>query len=229
MKKFVFASVMALASLSLVPAHTLRAQDSTIQIKDPAEYNAYQMATTQSDPKAKAAAIEDFLTKYPQSVVKKTMLDMLIDSYQQQGDMDKTLSAASRLLQIDPSNLKAIYISVFIKKGQCAKTSDQQTCDDAAALAQKGLSATKPAGMDDAAWKQQTDAVFPFFHSALAVDDLVAKKDPAAAVEEYRKELMMYPPDKTTQRASSGRHPPACACLCQVAAGRCPGRQRSRR
>jgi hypothetical protein len=204
MKKFVFASVMALASLSLVPAHTLRAQDSTIQIKDPAEYNAYQMATTQSDPKAKAAAIEDFLTKYPQSVVKKTMLDMLIDSYQQQGDMDKTVSAASRLLQIDPSNLKAIYISVFIKKGQCAKTSDQQTCDDAAALAQKGLSATKPAGMDDAAWKQQTDAVFPFFHSALAVDDLVAKKDPAAAVEEYRKELMMYPPDKTNSGPALG-------------------------
>ena len=40
MKKFVFASVMALASLSLVPAPTLRAQDQlgTIQIKDPAEY-----------------------------------------------------------------------------------------------------------------------------------------------------------------------------------------------
>ena len=95
MKKFVFASVMALASLSLVPAPTLRAQDqSTIQIKDPAEYNAYSMATTQSDPKAKAAAIEDFLTKYPQSVVKKTMLDMLIDTYQQLGDMDKTVSAA---------------------------------------------------------------------------------------------------------------------------------------
>src|SRR6478752_6301116 len=171
MKKFVFASVMALASLSLVPAHTLRAQDqSTIQIKDPAEYNAYQMATTQSDPKAKAAAIEDFLTKYPQSVVKKTMLDMLIDAYQQQGDTDKTLSAASRLLQVDPSNLKAIYISVFLKKGQCAKTSDQQTCDDAAALAQKGLSATKPAGMDDEDFKKQTAATAPFFHSAIAVD-----------------------------------------------------------
>jgi len=205
MKKFVFASVMALASLSLVPAHTLRAQDqSTIQIKDPAEYNAYQMATTQSDPKAKAAAIEDFLTKYPQSVVKKTMLDMLIDTYQQLGDMDKTVGAASRLLQVDPGNLKAIYISVFIKKSQCAKTSDQQTCDDAAALAQKGLSATKPAGMSDDAWKQQTDATAPFFHSAIAVDDSVAKKDPAAAVEEYRKELMMYPPDKTTSGPALG-------------------------
>ncbi len=40
MKKFVFASVMALASLSLVYAPTLHAQDQqgTIQIKDPAEY-----------------------------------------------------------------------------------------------------------------------------------------------------------------------------------------------
>ncbi len=198
MKKFVFASVMALASLSLVPAHTLRAQDqSTIQIKDPAEYNAYQMATTQTDPKAKAAAIEDFLTKYPQSVVKKTMLDTLIDTYQQLGDPDKTLSAATRMLQVDPSNLKAIYISVFIKKSQCAKTSDQQTCDDAAALAQKGLSATKPAGMSDDDWKKQTDATAPFFHSAIAVDYSVGKKDPAAAVEEYRKELMLYPPEAT--------------------------------
>ena len=56
---------------------------STIQIKDPAEFNAYQMATTQSDPKAKAAALEGFLTKYPQSVVKKAVLDMLLDTYQQ--------------------------------------------------------------------------------------------------------------------------------------------------
>ncbi len=55
MKKFVFASVMALAIMSLVYTPTLRAQD--LSIKDPAEYNAYQVATTQSDPKAKAAAL----------------------------------------------------------------------------------------------------------------------------------------------------------------------------
>ena len=44
----------------------------------------------------------------------------------------------------------------------------------------------------------------PFFHSAIAVDDMVAKKDPAAAVEEYRKELMLYPPDKTTSGPALG-------------------------
>jgi hypothetical protein len=46
MKKLIFASVMALASISLVLAPMLRAQDS-ITIKDPAEFNSYQMATSQ--------------------------------------------------------------------------------------------------------------------------------------------------------------------------------------
>ncbi len=205
MKKFVFASVMALASLSLVYAPTLHAQDQqgTIQIKDPAEYNAYSMATTQSDPKAKAAAIEDFLTKYPQSVVKKTLLDTLIDTYQGLQEPDKTLSAASRMLQIDPDNLKAIYISVFIKKGECTKNSDAQTCDDVIALAQKGLSAKQPAGISADEWKKQTDATAPFFDSAIAAADM-AKKDPAGAVEEYHKELTLYPPEGTTKGPGLG-------------------------
>ena len=193
MKKFVFASVMALASLSLVPAHTLRAQDSgAISIKDPAEYNAYQMANSQTDPKAKAAAMEDFLTKYPQTVLKKAVLGDLLRTYQGLGQPDQALGAATRILQVEPDNLEAIYTSVSIKKGQCAKTSDQQTCDDMAALAQKGLTAQKPEGLSADQFKQQTDAVYPVFHSALALADVVSKKDPAAAVEEYKKELAMY-------------------------------------
>jgi len=200
MKKFVFASVMALASLSLVPAHTLRAQDqSTIQIKDPAEFNAYQMATSQSDPKAKATAEEEFLTKYPNSVVKKTILNDLLQTYQQLQDSDGILKTATRLLQIDPNDLGAIYFSVAIKKVPCAKTSDQSTCDDMAALAQRGLQVTKTAGMSDDDWKKQTYTAFTTFHSAIALDDMVSKKDPAAAVEEYKKELMMYEPSDTTR------------------------------
>ena len=198
MKKLVFASVMALASISLVYAPTLRAQDSgTITIKDPAEYNAYQMATTQSDPRAKAAASESFLQTYPQSVVKKAVLDMLVDTYQGLGDGDKALSAASRLLQIDPNNMKAIFLSVAIKKGQCQKTSDAQTCDDAAALAQKGLTVPKPAGVSDDDWKKQTSATYPIYHSAIALDNALSKKDFKAAIAEYRTELMLYSPEQT--------------------------------
>lgn len=198
MKKFVFASVMALASVGLVLTPALHAQQSgTIQIKDPAEYNAYQMATTQSSPAAKVAALESFLTTYPQSVVKEYVLSDLMDDYQRMGDADKTLSAASRLLQVDPGNLKALFISVYIKKNQCGKTSDAQTCDDAAALARKGLALQKPANMADDEWKKQTGAVFPIFHSAIALDDVLSKKDVKAAISEYRTELMLYPPEAT--------------------------------
>jgi hypothetical protein len=165
---------MALASIGLVSAPSLRAQDSDqITIKDPAEFNAYQMATTQSDAKAKASALENFLQSYPQSVVKSAVLDLLIDTYQGLSDPDHALSAASRLLQVDPNNTKSIFISVFIKKGQCAKTSDPQTCDDAAALALKGLTLAKPAKVSDDDWKKQTGTTYPVFHSAIALDKAI--------------------------------------------------------
>jgi len=203
MKKIVFASMMALASLSLIATPWLRAQDQ-ITIKDPAEFNAYQMATTQSDPKAKAAALESFLSTYPQSVVKNAVLDQLIDSYQQTGDADKTVGAAGRLLQIDPNNMKAMVISVFIKKNQCArsvdpntgKSNDIQTCDDGAALASKGLQTTKPAGLTDDDWKKQTGIAYPAFHSMMALDAAM-KKDFKTAEAEYKAELMLYSDDQS--------------------------------
>jgi hypothetical protein len=196
MKKLVFAFLMASACIGLVSAPKLRAQDS-ITIKDPAEFNAYQIATSQTDPKTKASQLEGFLTSYPQSVVKNAVLDMLLDAYQGLSDADKTLSAATRLLQVDPNNMKAIFISVFIKKGQCLKTSDPQTCDDSAVLAQKGLSITKPAGTSDDDWKKQTGATYPIFHSAIAQDDILSKKDVKGGISEYRAELMLYPPEQT--------------------------------
>jgi tetratricopeptide (TPR) repeat protein len=205
MKKFVFAFVLAVACICLVPAHTLKAQDSdTISIKDPAEFNAYQMATTQSDPRAKASALELFLQTYPQSVVKKAVLDLLIDTYQNLSDADKALSAASRLLQVDPNNMKAIFISVVIKKSQCGKTGDAQTCDDTGALARKGLVTPKPTGTSDADWKKLTGGTYPLFHSAIALDQIVSKKDIKAGIEEYRQELMLFPPEATTSGPGLG-------------------------
>jgi hypothetical protein len=207
--------MMALASVSLVSSLMLRAQDS-ITIKDPAEFNTYDMAcgNCASHPeqtsstilgKASAPGLESFLTAYPQSIVKKAVLDLLLDKYYNPapaglGDSDKALGAASRLRELDPSNLKAILYSVFIKKGQCAKNpQDVATCDDAAALARKGLAAPKPADVDAAAWKNQTGGSYPVFHSAIAFDDAAAHKDFKGAIDEYTQELQLYTEDQSSK------------------------------
>jgi len=197
MKKQVFASMVVLAGMGFAAASQAKAQDN-ITIKDPAEYNSYQLASTQADPKSKAAAYESFLQAYPQTVVKKMVLGELIDSYQKAGDSDHTLSAASRYLQIDPNDFGVIYLSVALKKVQCAKTSDAQVCADLDALAQKGLAATKPADVSDDDWKKKTSAAYPLFHSAIALDDVLGKKDVKAAIGEYRTELALYPAESTT-------------------------------
>lgn len=205
MKKLVFASAMALASMSLVSALVLRAQESG-QISLPADqYNAYQNAITQTDPAAKAAALEGFLQAYPQTQVKIGVLDQLIDVYNQLNQPDKVLSAASRLLEADPNNLKAIFASVYVKKQQCGSldasgmSTNPQACDDAAALARKGLTVPKPASTPDNDWKQLTSAAYPSFHSAIAFDDAVSKKDFEGAIKEYTAELMLYPQDACTK------------------------------
>jgi len=78
MKKIVFASVLALASISLV-APMLHAQEQpggTIQIKDPAEFNAYQMATTRAIPRPRPRPSNSFLRNNPQSRRQERRLDM---------------------------------------------------------------------------------------------------------------------------------------------------------
>ena len=198
MKKLVFALLLALVTICPVTAPRLRAQAS-ITIKDPAEFNSYQMATSQTDPHTKTSQLEGFLQSYPQSVVKQAVLEMLLETYQDLGDSDKMLSAASRLLQVDPNNPKAILISVYVKNGICAKSMDQngvstdaQTCDDAATLAAKGLTVPKPAGTSPDDWKKLTGTAYPIFHSAIALDDMVSKKDIKGAENEYKAELMLY-------------------------------------
>ncbi len=199
MKKFAIASVTALAGLSLVYVPVLRAQQSQpgLTIQNPTEFAAYQNAASQTDPKAKAAAEEDFLKNYPQSVAKSLVLNDLLNTYWQLQDQNDTLSAASRVLQVDPNNPQAILYSVLIKKNQCAQTSDAQTCDDAAALAQKGLAISKPSDMDEAHWTQITHAAYPIYHSAIALDDVASKKDYKDAQSEYSEELKLYSPQES--------------------------------
>src|SRR3954465_23029 len=82
-------------------------QSQKKEIKDPAEYNAYVGAVQQTDPTAKISGLEAFLTQYPNSVMKEDALELLMGTYQQTGNAAKTEEAANRVLQANPSNLRA--------------------------------------------------------------------------------------------------------------------------
>jgi tetratricopeptide (TPR) repeat protein len=208
MKKVVLVTVLAFASTALAVAPHAMAQDQSSQpgqitIKDPNEYNDYNNAIGQSDNTAKAAAIESFLQKYPQSVVKPQLLELLMALYQGTGNVQKAADAASRVLQVSPNDMRALFLSVYVKKSQALQAlskSDTATAqpllDDAAALAQRGLTAPKPDNVQQADFDKIKTATAPTFHSTIALDALV-KKDYKTAISEFRAELQATPPDDT--------------------------------
>jgi hypothetical protein len=165
-----------------------------------AEYKSYTDAMNQSAPAAKAAAIEAYLTAFPQSCVKLPTLVQLMATYAATNDATKTVDAADRVLQLDPSNLRALTFEVYFRNGAASALTDpaakQTALDAAAGYAQKGLTATKPADMSDADFKKLQDTAFPIFYSVIGYDAL-NKKDSPTAIDAYKKELASVPVAQT--------------------------------
>ncbi len=87
-------------------------------IKDPAEYNAYITANNTQDPTAKAQAMEAFIAQYPQSIVKMEAMTQAMGAYQQAGNQPKVEETARKILGVDPNNVRALAILVFIGASQ---------------------------------------------------------------------------------------------------------------
>jgi hypothetical protein len=211
MKKAVVASLLAFSVSTgfTVGSHIAFAQSqvnlgsqasSGVQMS-PAEYADYNAAIGQTEPKAKAAAIEAYLTKYPQSAVKADTLQALMIAYSS-FDPTKTLDAADRLLQVDPNNLRALTFEVYFRKTGADAITDpagkQAALDAAAGFAAKGLAATKPAGMSDDDFNKMKAGSAQYFYSAIATAAL-NKKDTATAIDNFKKELASVPVDQTTK------------------------------
>jgi hypothetical protein len=192
MKKVVLASLLASAVFTLglsstfaqTPVQLGSQQDKPIQMAD-AELSLYNNAIGQSDPKAKAAAVETYLAAYPQSAVKQTMLEILMAAYGAIPDMAKTQDAADRILQVDPGNLRALYAEALIRKAAADAVTDpaakQAALDVAAGYAQKGVTAL-------AAPKPAT----PVFYTSIGFAAF-NKNDYATAIDAYKKELASVP------------------------------------
>jgi tetratricopeptide (TPR) repeat protein len=164
-----------------------------------AEYKAYTDATTQTALPAKAVALESYLSAFPQSCVKQPTLVILMLTYYQANNPAKVIETADRVLQLDPNNPQALLLETIFRR-QAADAlpaaSDKQAAYDALVpYAEKGLVVPKPASMSDADFKTLQGSALPVFDSAIGYDDLL-KKDPGA-IDAYKKELALEPPDAT--------------------------------
>ena len=156
------------------------------EIKDPAEYNAYVAAVQAQDPNQKSSGIEAFLQTYPNSVMKEDATELLMKTYQQTGNMQKTIDTGQKLLQISPNNLTALALLTFNSRAQAQQPGPNaaQALEQAGQFGQRGeqalQTAPKPEGISDADWtkfKQQADLIFS---GAIGHAALQAKNYPVA-------------------------------------------------
>ncbi len=174
-----------------------------------AEYTAYTNAMAQSNPQAKAAGIEKYFSDFPTSAcpdVRLATMVVLMDAYSGL-DGAKTVSTANKVLALDPANMRALTYEVYFGKASADALPDgspakQAALDAVAGYAQKGLAATKPANITDADFKKLQDTAFPFFYNAIGDDAFLVKKDNAAAIDAFKKELASLPLAATQQPGS---------------------------
>src|SRR5271165_5052964 len=172
-------------------AQTAQSGQAAPIIKDPAEYNAYVNASQQSNPAQKAQALEAFLQTYPNSVMKEESLVQLMAAYQQAGDAQKTVETANRVLQVNPTNVRALALLAYFSRVTAAQGGPQmqQNLDKAKEYGEKGLQAlhnmTKPQGMSDADFTKFHNETSAIFEGGLGFVAL-QKKDNATASKDFR-------------------------------------------
>ena len=150
-------------------------------IKDPAEYNAYVGAIQQKDPAAQISGLEAFMAQYPNSVMKVSALQTLMQDYQQTNNQQKTMDTATKLVAADPNNVRAMALLAFFDrlKAQGGDPNAKQDLVDAKKYGQMGLDAlpkfTKPEGTSDADFEKMKNQMTGIFNAAIGISALTDK------------------------------------------------------
>jgi tetratricopeptide (TPR) repeat protein len=164
-------------------------------IKDPAEYNAYITALNTTDPAAKGAAMEAFVAQYPNSIVKIDALEQAMGAYQQANNQQKVEQIARQILTIEPNNVRALAIVVFLERGQIK---DPATGAKARADAERGLQELpnwkNPEGVSPADYEKMKNQMANIFAGTAAFGAL-QQKDYANAAKYYEEALKIDPND----------------------------------
>lgn len=196
------------------------AQSAQPVIKDPAEYNAYVAAVQQKDATAKISGMEAFLTQYPNSVMKNQALEVLMQTYQQNNNVDKALATAVKLLAVDPCHVPALTLLTYVDRARSQSGSDpngKQEASDAEKYGQAGLDClpkfNKPEGASDADFAKMKAQMAENFEAGIGWGALQGN-DKAKAAQHLKNAVEANPPD--SQKDLTLLYPLALAYLGQT-------------
>ena len=212
MKKSLATLVLTLAALAAAQQPSTPAaqpaQPQQQEIKDPAEYNSYIAALREANPQTQAQAFENFVQRYPNSVVKEDALERLMAAYEKLGNAAKTTETAGRVLQVNPNNVRALVFLAFGKRAAAeGGQAPQQSAAEAGQYGQRGLQAlstmSKPESMSDADFEKFKTQVAIIFNGSAGFGAL-QNKDYAGAQKYLQAavdlEIKQSPNDPNTLR-----------------------------
>ncbi len=186
----VLVAVLTGSLLGLLPP----GQAQQKQWKDRAEYDLFEAARKEPDPKKKLDALNAWKQKYPSTDYEEERLLMFTQTYQQLGNAAQMYDSALALLQKNPNNIQGLYFITTLTTSM-ADTSPAKLANGekyAKALLEAVGTLKKPENMAEEAWNKELDALRVVAHVTLGWVAM-QRKNYAVAEEEFRRVLKMNP------------------------------------
>jgi tetratricopeptide (TPR) repeat protein len=178
-----------------------------------AEYNAYQAAAAEKNPAQQVKALDDFVSKYPNSALLIYIYPLYYQAYSQLKNYPKVIEYADKVVALGDkvdagARYQALYARAFAYNAIIADPAQAKTGATDTALAKSALDAAvaglkaldevkKPETMTDDAFATQKKQIQIYFNGTAAQAAMILK-DNAAAATYYKAVLALNPDDAIT-------------------------------
>jgi tetratricopeptide (TPR) repeat protein len=171
-----------------------------------AEYNAFTAAQSTKDPAQQIKALDDFVSKYPNSALLIYVYPLYYNAYSQLKNFPKVMENADKLLALGdkveaPVRYQAYYARAFAYSNITPPPTDAELNKKAHQAALDGLKTLndlkKPDNMSQEDFdKQKKQPMILFYYTA--ANSATQLKDYAGAVDSYKQVLKQNPDDAIT-------------------------------
>jgi tetratricopeptide (TPR) repeat protein len=175
-----------------------------------AEYNSYQAAAAEKNPAQQIKALDDFVSKYPNSALMIYVYPLYVQAYGQLKNYQKVIEYSDKVIGLGPKidaggQYQALYAHCFaynaLSGTQAAWSAIPENAKAARDGAVAGLKALdevkKPDNMTDDAFATQKKQIQIYFNGT-AAQASVNIKDYASAIPFYKAMLALNPDDGIT-------------------------------